>query len=299
MAQRLPPALVQQLLLFVRQGNETHRSKQLKDWFQSLDWMPLAETDQRVLRKLPVPVQQALRQQAKAYQAQKSEKQAHQQQQRQDYRQRVDAYFRQRVSVRDKRLLEALRDYELELTGRDVNWQFHFRFHSFKRVDAFLEASAEGRQQAIAAFKTDVQTYLRNLQALKEGDGNPYADKGATFTFDDWCRLHGKEGIAYSANKQASSAHQQRQRASSSSSHQAHAVRPEDRALHLLRQRSRALTLLQFEAFANPSPQAIKQQFRQLTRLYHPDNPETGSAEKMKALLEAYQLLMGSNQRQA
>jgi hypothetical protein len=273
----LRPLTQQALALHTLQGNTAHRQKQVLEFFKTVDWLPLTSLDFRSFKTLTPQALQALKQDLNAYYQKKQNQKQETQDKQQAYKQRVDAYFREQVSASDKALLESLRDYELELTGRDVNWQHHFRLKSFKRVDAFVAGTHELRLNWIHAFRQDVLTYKRNLEAMTQAGQYPYTT-APVLDFDSWCDQQGGEttpqqGQASGSGTAASSAYRRA----------ADASRPAWPSGVLL-------AFSELELSANTSWEGVKKRFRQLTLKHHPDLPH-GCEQTMKRLLSAYQLL--------
>jgi hypothetical protein len=267
----LQPARQQALALHVISGNTGHRQKQVLEFFKTVDWLALEELDFRPFKALSPLALQGLKRDLRAYYLEKEEKKQENQGKQSDYKNRVDAYFKQQVPANDKALLESLRDYELALTGRDVNWQHHFRLKSFKRVDAFVEGTHAFRLAWIAEFRHDVLTYKRNLEAITQAGQYPYT-MPTLMDFDTWCDLQGE-----AVQVGASATQEQRQRRSTDF---ASPVWP-------------AGVLLAFGelGLSVSTPwEAIKKRFRQLTLKHHPDLPH-GCEQTMKRLLSAYQVL--------
>ena len=166
----------------------------------------------------------------------------------------------------DKALLESLRDYELDLTGRDVNWRHYFTLDSFKKIDTFIKASHEERQALFAQFRKDVDTYKKNYDKIHHAQA--CQDAGQPFTFDDWCDLMGDEIPNVKGSKKQSD-----------QSRSSYASRPPESSIQ------RAFKTL--EVTFNAPPDTVKKQFRRLP-LSHPTDMPNGSEEKMKALVGAY-----------
>ncbi len=245
---------------YIAGGNSAFRARRVLEFFKAIDWLPAGEgCDLRPLHKLAPALQRRIAREISDYRLQKAQQRAQNSEKREEYRLRVFEYFRAKMPRHDKMLLESLRDYELDLTGRDVNFRHHFPFDSFKKVDAFIQADSRERQRLFAAFKKDVDTYKRNYDKLH----NPPPPGGHGFSFDDWCDLNG-ESTFHQAGGQARKPH---------ASQPANPVYQAYRTLRL--------------DWGAPAD-AVKRQFRRLTLEYHPDLP-TGSEEKMKSLLAAYQ----------
>jgi len=158
-----------------------------------------------------------------------------------------------------------LRDYELALTARDVNWQYYFSMRSFKRIDAFVAESASARLSRIAQFKADVLAYKRNLDMGRWAA----ASEEPVLTFDEWCQgvrtedLFGSRARRTPEEDQATSA----------------TVRPQSPS-------PTDYALLRLSTDATLSD--VKRQFRRLALQAHPD--VTGDdGEAMRHLLAAYE----------
>lgn len=245
-------------------GNRGFREKRVLEFFRMIDWTPPGEPcDLRLLHKLPAPQLKQLGREIEDYRMQKARQRVENSEKREQYRLRVFEYFRIKVPPADKALLESLRDYELDLTGRDVNWRHHFTLDSFKKIDAFIQADTAERMRLFTAFKKDVDTYKKNYDKLH----NPHYFQqpcGHAYSFDDWCEQYAEtaEGNRQERTRQ-----------------KPHATAPANPVYQAYR-------TLQLEWGA--SSEAVKKQFRRLTLAYHPDLPN-GSEERMKAVIAAYQ----------
>lgn len=256
----LSPGSKRALEAYIAGGNPAFRTRRVLEFFKAIDWIPAGEAcDMRPMHRLSPSRQRQLAREIEDYRMQKARQRAQNSEKREEYRLRVYEYFRVKMPRPDKELLESLRDYELDLTGRDVNFRHHFTFDSFKKVDAFIQADSQERQRLFAAFKKDVDTYKKNYDKLH----NPPPTCDHAFSFDDWCDLHGDGSF-------------RRERRQQNKPHASMPGNPIYQAYRTLR--------LDWGAPAD----AVKKQFRQLTLEYHPDLP-TGSEEKMKSLLAAYQ----------
>lgn len=255
-----------QLEDYLVSGNTTFRQKRLLEFFKTLDWIaPGEDCDDRLLQKLPHSLRRQLSREIEDYRNQKAINRMQNAEKREEYKLRIFEYFRIKVPSADKALLESLRDYELNLTGRDVNWRHYFTLDSFKKIDAFIRASAEERQAWFAQFRKDVDTYKKNYEKIHRAQ---YEQASAhTFNFDDWCDMMDDE-MPRSGQSRQSQGHS-RQKAAS----------PENSVYQAYR-------TLQVEA--NASREQVKKQFRKLTLSYHPDLPN-GSEEKMKSIIGAYE----------
>jgi hypothetical protein len=252
-------------------GNTTFRQKRLREFFKTLDWLAWGDPQQeRVLQKLPPPLCRQLQREIQDYQNHKAEHRVESAEKRAQYRLKIYEYFRIKMPSTDKALLESLRDYELNLTGRDVNWRHYFTLDSFKRIDAFIRASAEERQAWFAQFRQDVDTYKKNYDKLHYARfGQP---SHSEFTFDDWCELMGDEAPSPAGH---------RSRAENSSNTGQRSASADKGVLQACRI---------LEVTLGASPETVKKQFRKLTLSYHPDLPG-GNEEKMKTLVGAYEEL--------
>jgi DnaJ-domain-containing protein 1 len=257
-----------QLEEYLLTGNTAFRQKRLREFFNTIDWIaPGDACDDRVLQKMPPALRRQVLREIEDYRNHKAANRAETAEKREQYRLRVFEYFRVKMPSADKALLESLRDYELNLTGRDVNWRHYFTLDSFKKIDAFIQASAEERQAWFAQFRKDVDTYKKNYEKIHRAQYEQACHH--EFTFDDWCDLMGDEAPRTS---------QHQKRASSGSAGTASSVPPTNRIYQAYR-------TLQVDPHA--SPEVVKKQFRKLTLSYHPDLPN-GSEEKMKAIIHAY-----------
>lgn len=258
-----------QLEAYLLDGNTDFRRKKLLEFFKSIDWLDAAGlTDDRFLQKLSLSLRRQLSREIDEYRREKMNTRADNAEKREQYKLRVFEYFRIKMPPADKALLESLRDFELDLTGRDVNWRHYFTLDSFKKIDAFIQASPEERQALFARFRKDVETYKKNYDKIYNANYTVEAERG--FTFDDWCEMMGDEaprsqGAGQSRQKQAGS--------------KEYASTPASTVM-------RAYQTLGIAFGA--APEQVKKQFRKMTLQHHPDLP-SGSEEKMKTLVGAYQ----------
>jgi hypothetical protein len=256
-----------QLETYLQTGNMAFRHKKLLEFFKSIDWLEIADlSGDRWLQKLSVSLRRQLFREIDEYRREKMNSRTESAEKREQYKLRVFEYFRVKIPSADKVLLESLRDYELNLTGRDVNWRHYFTLDSFKKIDAFVQATHEERMVWFAKFRQDVETYKKNYDKIY--NANHSAESARGFTFDDWCELMGDEAPEPKPSGQKKQAG-------------AYASRPSNPVYQ-------AYQTLEI-AFGAP-PEQVKKQFRQMTLRHHPDLPN-GSEEKMKALVDAYQVL--------
>lgn len=237
------------------------------DFLRSIDWLSLEELQglkTNPLKKLPPSEQRLIYRDLNAYLANKTKERQERSAQRKSHLLRVYEYFRQRVPRQDKLLLERLRDYELEQTGRDTNWQHYFTMRTFRKIDAFIAMSPEERQALIARFKADVATYKKNAQKW-----------GMETQASEWYDVFDMslDELFGSAQRQR---FQQRQQ-----------TRPPAEVKYSPQIR-KDLALLGLSSSAT-LPE-VKKQFRQLTLTHHPDVPG-GCANRMKAIIAAYDRL--------
>lgn len=266
-----------QLEAYLLTGNSAFRQKRLLEFFKTIDWLgPEAVQQERLLHKLQPSLQRQLRREIQDYHNHKAASRVDSAEKRAQYRLRVFEYFRVKMPAADKALLESLRDYELDLTGRDVNWRHYFTLDSFKQIDAFIRATSEERQAWISQFRKDVDTYKKNYDKIHHAQYRQNCSH--EFTFDDWCEMMGEEApnVGAQGRSGSSSGHSQ---GSSSGSGQA--------------QGSTHAVIQAFQVLEMPfgaSQIEVKKQFRKLTLSHHPDVPN-GSEEKMKAIIGAYEEL--------
>lgn len=255
-----------QLEAYLLEGNTDFRQKKLLDFFKSIDWLDATDFSQeRWLQKLSPSLRQQLNREISDYLREKMNSKANNAEKREQYKLRVFEYFRVKMPPADKILLESLRDFELDLTGRDVNWRHYFTLDSFKKIDAFIQAAHEARQALFAQFRKDVETYKKNYDKIYNANYTAEAERG--FTFDDWCDMMEEE--APRASQSGQKQHQGKNYASA----------PGNTIIT-------AFQTLEVD-FGTP-PERVKKQYRQLTLKHHPDLPN-GSEEKMKAIVGAYQ----------
>jgi hypothetical protein len=246
-------------------GNTSFRQKRVLEFFKMLDWVSVEEAVQdRFLQKLSPDLSRQLHREIRDYHMNKVSNRAVSAEKREQYKLRIIEYFRAKIPSADKALLESLRDYELDLTGRDVNWRYHFTLDSFKKIDAFVQASHAERQVLFERFKKDVATYKQNYDKIHQAQAAGACEH--VFSFDDWCDMMGDEAPRASRSQKQK---QPTQPAPQNPVYQAHQV---------------------LEVAFGSSPETVKKQFRKLTLQHHPDLPN-GSEEKMKTLVGAYQEL--------
>lgn len=263
----------EQLQAFCVSGNAAHRDKQLAELLKAVEWLSWEALPQTPLSKLPEPLRRDLKQEIHQYWSSRAEVKARQSEHRKSYQLNVMDYFRQTVSSADKALLESLRDYELNRTGRDANWQHYFSLKSYKRIDEFVAMPHGERLRIIAAFQQDVAAYLKNKQRWQTM-AQCATDDGAGFDFDDWCDWVIQEGEPHDREPKQKQAHRPKDR-----THQAeHLTLPVIQALK------------QMGLPPQSSWDTVKKQFRALTLKHHPDMPG-GNPELMKGILSAYALL--------
>ena len=271
--QHVSPDGLDNLELFLAEGNARHRAKKLNDLAQSVDWLKVSQLDWTGLRKLPASLKRQILQAVRHYERDKAAARAEKSTKAQAYRDRVDTYFRETVSRQDKRFLEGLRDFELNLTGRDVNWQHHCRFKSFKRIDAFINSSQHEREAFVRAFQADVLLYKKNLdklQAAAEAANNP----DSYVTDDEWLEEAVRQAQQSRQTGQGHNQNRSRYQSKPSASSR----------------KAQALKQLGLDASADQI--TIKKRFRALTLKHHPDRPG-GSEDTMKRMIEAYAVLKG------
>lgn len=257
-----------QLDAYLLDGNTAFRQKRLLEFFKTVDWMAADEPcDDRMLHKLSPPLRRQVVREIEDYRMQKAVQRVENAEKREEYRLRVFEYFRIKMPSADKALLESLRDYELDLTGRDVNWRHHFTLDSFKKIDAFIEAAPAERQELFARFKKDVDTYKKNYDKIHQAQYAQHREH--SFTFDDWCDMMGDASPKPGAGRKTSGGHTTTVSAN-----------PVLKAYQTL-----GVTL-------GAAPDAVKKQYRRLTLQHHPDlasGPDKARAEeKMKAIVAAY-----------
>ena len=248
---------------YLTAGNASYREKVLLEFFKSVDWLTLDElyaVQNNPVRRLSLQEQVAVYRDIKTYLSFKARQKTDSAKKRQSHKMRVIEYFRKHVPRKDKELLERLRDYELDLTGRDKNWQHYFTLQSFKRIDQFIAMSTVERQQLIRQFKQDVLQYRQNLDKLR------YEQE----------RLHQRHQDPFSEWAETADNDRIFSQQSSRQTPKRHATSPVMRDFATLGLPDTA-TLLE-----------AKKQFRQLALKHHPDVPG-GSSEKMKQLVSSYE----------
>lgn len=244
------------LQTYLQTGASAHKIQRFSEFLKALDWLPLSEISPNPLTAMPASLSSALRTAIKAYLAQKEESKAASRTKRQAYQQKITDYFKAQVSPQDKRLLEALRDYELEKTGQDRNWQHYFRFTSLKQIDAFCQGSQQERLDRIQAFKSDIDLFLANRQRLEDGTYGAFY-----WGFDDLLRLD--EDINLSA-----------------------LAKP--RTLDIPPEVQNAMAIL--AVTPQTGFETVRSQFRQAVHRHHPDRPG-GNTERMRQAIAAYEVL--------
>ncbi|HEY9745856.1 MAG TPA: J domain-containing protein [Oculatellaceae cyanobacterium] len=252
-----------QLEVYLLAGNTEFRQKRLLEFFKTLDWLPPEDVLQdRLMRKLEPDLRARLTREIRAYQEGRLQDRAKNAEKRDDYKRRVIEAFRTKVSTADKLLLESLRDFELNLTGRDVNWRYYFTLDSFKKIEAFVNASSAERQALFECFRKDVETYKRNYEKIRQAQA--VHDCAHEFSFDDWCETVQDADVRF---KRTSRKETKSEISMDNPVYRAH----------------RKLGVP-----VGASPDLVKKQFRKLTLRHHPDLPN-GCAETMKELVGAYQ----------
>lgn len=262
----------QAILRYLAEGNRTFREKKLLEFFKGLDWLPPEELGNTPLEHFSAAERSRILKEIQAYFEHKAAIKLENSNRRKIYQQKVYTHFRSKVPTMDKLQLEELRDYELELTGRDANWQHYFSFKSIKKIDAFLQLTPMERQALFFAFKQDVQTYKKNYEKLRDYAQWVEAGSPIQFNFDDWCDWSGEEFSTNRQNRAGSASNQSNQSNRRNAS-------PDLRKAYQTLNLSPEATFLQ-----------IRKQFRQLTLQYHPDIA-TGNPEQMKQILSAYETL--------
>lgn len=256
------------LRAYVDGGPTAQRGHRLVEFFKALDWLPYDDIAPNPLQQLSSTEQTVIRSHIDAYFRAKASKREVARTQREDYRLRVFAHFRAHVSAEDKRMLEDLRDYELERTGEDVNWRHYFWFSSFKQIDDFIAQDAGERRELIVRFKTDVEQRCKNAQRIREGT---YANHywGETIPDSTW------ESLEAWLQEKKTQPRNPSQKAAAPNVF----ISPE------IRQACRVMALPPTATEAE-----IRQRFRELALQHHPDRPG-GDGEKMKLVLAAYEQL--------
>lgn len=255
-------------------GASAHHRQKLRELLQAIDWLPLDDLRQGPLGRVFQQVNQhshgGFLADISSYITSRQEQRRQQSHKRRAYQEKVLAYFHQVLSRQDKILLEALRDYELDSTGRDVNWQHHFRLTSYKQIDAFATASPAQRGAWIARFKEDVSAYVRNAHKWRvAAEAAEQGTHAACFSFDDWCEWAVGQDWAPASPASAPAT------AACGGAYLPAPVRQAYQQMHL----------------APGQPMAdVKRRFRQLTLQHHPDLP-TGNTDTMKRLIAAYETL--------
>lgn len=268
--EHLSPASMQALEAYQAQGNSQFKSRQLLEFFKSLDWMPVDAIKPNPIEKLAETDARRIYREIEAYLAQKATQRQKNTERRKAHQLSVFEYFRTHVSPQDKALLESLRDYELNRTGRDANWQHYFSFKSYKKIDEFRLSTLRERQQRIEAFQADVETYQKNVEKLRH-QAHCMGDDGLPFNFDDWCDWAIDEET-FQTRQTTGQGHK------TSGNGRRTSLSPLERAFQCLCLKP------------NASMPEVKKQFRQMTLAHHPDMPG-GNAERMKELIAAYEAI--------
>ncbi len=273
------------LRVYLEAGNRNFRTRKLREFLHALDWFELGSREIRPLReqtldKLAPRSRELVTSELLSYQENKKSKKQESTERRRGYRLRVYEYYRETVSSEDKALLESLRDYELNLTARDINWRYYFTLDSFKKIDDFCNAPSDIRQRKIERFKADVTQYLKNHQKQT----NPNQSE-PLFSFDDWCDEHGEESFTNSGKNQS-----QQQNQHQSQKKSGHSSRPKTpcTAPSLSPEIKKALNCM--GVTAGTPWKEIKSTFRKLTLTHHPD-VNGGDADTMKRIISAYERL--------
>jgi hypothetical protein len=268
---------------FIAEGNRALREQQLTEFLKAVDWLPLNEIPKHPLKKMPLATQRIFLEGLQGYLSDKAQKKRKSAEKRKEHTLNVYDYYRKTMSTGDKALLESLRDYELNRTGRDVNWQHYFSFKSYKKIDEFIQESVAIRTQRIEAFKRDVETYVKNKAKL-EGHGC-FGEDTTGFNFDDWCDwvIHHSE-----ETQETQSSHHHK--------HHTHHKNQRSSPIKPTSPLEKAYSVLQLHPQVT-NFQDVKKQFRQLTLKFHPDMPG-GNTERMKELIGAYETIKRFSEKQ-
>jgi DnaJ-domain-containing protein 1 len=249
---------------FCTGGNPRLRRNKVIDFYKCLDWLPLKEMDLSLLDKFEEKEKKILLKEIHIYLNRKDERLQQARQTRQEYKKRIIDHFKKTVPKNIKQELERMRDYELNLVGHDRNWQHYFTFKSYKKIDEFVNLTGAERQKRYNEFKKDVHDYKNNR------------DLNLSWQEDHlrFCNHHWDDDIIKSINwEQDKKQQQEKQKA----------------------QKTTAYTLETDYCLLNlpygASLQAVKQNYRKLAKIYHPDTPG-GNEIKMKQIIEAYHRLL-------
>ncbi len=281
----LSPLSQEALGEYLGSGNQAHRERQILEFFRSIDWLSLEEIytlKQSPVRRLTLKQQMAIYQDIKTYLAHKNRQRSKRVEQRKTHKLRVFDYFREKIPRKDKELLEQLRDFELDLTGWDKNWQHYFAMSSFRKIDSFLALSNAQRLQLIQRFKQDVLTYRKNLERLRHDQTQTQPRYG----FDEWCEQADEAINIEDIFKTQRQRQYQSYRQSQNDNHTSQSRRTGHKSF--FEEMKRDYQCLGLNESAS-LPQ-VKKQFRQLALTCHPDVPG-GSSSRMKDLLAAYERL--------
>ncbi len=253
---------------YVENGPTRQRGNRVVEFFKALDWLPYEEISPNPLENMAPRQQSRIRRDILRYFEHKANQRDKRREARENHKQRLIEYYRLNVSPEDKRLLERLRDYELELIGEDINWRHYFWFNSFRKVRNFISLTPLQKATLIRQFMADVHLRKRNEERIRQGTysqfywGDGLGDQPETF--DEWLNRNQHQEFHFHRRK--------RPAAPEAPGH------PLEAAYHHL------------ELSPGASLSEVRQQFRKLTLQYHPDMPG-GSSEAMKRILSAYQVL--------
>jgi hypothetical protein len=247
-------------------GPSGFRHKKLAELIKALDWMSLPELRQTplgtLLKQLNTASKGAFSADLQAFAQQQQATKLQQADKRKAYQLKIIHHYRNTLNASDKALLEALRDYELDRTSHDLNWQHYFKLNSLKKIDAFATATLAQRTLWITQFKQDVASYTQNANRWKQ---DSLESDAYLFDFDAWCDTQDETTANKTGQQQQSS-------------------QPPKPANTL-----DALTdaWQQMEMPPSTNLASVKRQFRALTMRYHPDVTDN-NGDHMRRIIVAY-----------
>lgn len=252
---------------YCTEKNHRNRANKIINFYKCIDWIPFEELDTGILNNFSSEDKKALLKDIQIYLNKKEEKRNQTTNWKKEYNNRIIEYYKKNVPTKLKIQLEELRDYELNIVEHDRNWVHYFRFKSFKKIDEFLKLKPHEREEIFSNFKKDVQSYKKNRDINLFGDKTDCAS--CNKSWDDELL----NNIKWEKNhKQDKNNH--------------HPTSPK---------KDTSITdYATLELAYGTDLQTVKQQYRKLALIYHPDKPG-GNEKKMKAIVNAYQRLINKH----
>lgn len=249
---------------YCTEKNHKNRAHKVIDFYKCIDWIPFEELDISILNNFCNDDKKTLLKDIKIYLNKKEEKRSQASSWKKEYNNRIIDYYKKNVPTYLKIQLEELRDYELNSINHDRNWVHYFRFKSFKKIDEFLKLHPSEKEKLFSKFKKDVQTYKKNR------DTNLFGDKSNC----ESCNKSWDEELINNINWETKS-------------------KKDKKKTHTPTEKKNT-TITDYATLELPlgtNLQTVKQQYRKLALIYHPDKPG-GDETKMKAIVSAYQRII-------